>query len=156
MSNCFKMAATVKCANAKGSLKEYPWEEEVVPDLKEGKWIMVHKEIKQLHLVYNDTMEQAYPLVPLELLSLDEVVDCFRGWVQKVQLLSMDNKKMKETSKIAAFTSKLMTDYTKLYEKHNQLYILSERPLGLKESFKERANSLAVKNVGGRIKWFVD
>ena len=68
----------------------------------------------------------------------------------------MDNKKMKETSKIAAFTSKLMTEYTKAYEKQHKLYILSERPLGLKESFKERANSLAVKNVGGRIKWFVD
>ena len=64
-------------------------------------------------------------MVPLELLSLDEVVDCFRGWVQKVQLLSMDNKKIKETSKIAAFTSKLMTEYTKVYEKQHKLYILS-------------------------------
>ena len=37
-------------------------------------------------------------MIPLELLSLDDLVDCFRGWVQKVQLLSMDTKKMKETS----------------------------------------------------------
>lgn len=95
-------------------------------------------------------------MIPLELLSLDDLVDCFRGWLQKVQLLSMDVNKMKQTSQIAAFTSNLMKDYTKVYEKYHKLYILNERPLGLKESFKERANSLAVKNIGGRIKWFVD
>ena len=25
MTNCFKIANSVRCANAKGSLKEYPW-----------------------------------------------------------------------------------------------------------------------------------
>lgn len=28
--------------------------------------------------------------------------------------------------------------------------------MGIKESFKERASTLAVKNIGSRIKWFVD
>ena len=56
---------------------------------------MVHSSIKDLQLVYNETVEKAYPLVPIEALSLDDVVDCFRGWVQKVQILSMDTKKMK-------------------------------------------------------------
>lgn len=49
-----------------------------------------------------------------------------------------------------------MKDYTESYEKIHKLYILSEKPLGLKESFKERASTLAVKNVGSRIKWFID
>lgn len=53
--------------------------------------------------------------MPVESLDLDDVVDCFRGWVQKVQLLSMDNAKMGETSKIAASTADLMTDYTTAY-----------------------------------------
>ena len=89
-------------------------------------------------------------------LTLDELVDCFRGWVQKVQLLSMDTKAMKQTSLIARDTAELMKGYTQLYEKAHKLWILSERPLGLKETFKERASSLAVKNIGSRIKWFVD
>jgi hypothetical protein len=101
-------------------------------------------------------VEKTFPLLPVDSLDLDDVVDCFRGWVQKVQLLSMDNAKMGETAKVAQATSDLMRDYTKAYELHHKLYILSERPLGLKESFKERASSLAVKNVGSRIKWFID
>jgi hypothetical protein len=68
----------------------------------------------------------------------------------------MDVKKMTETSEIAAHTAMVMTEYTKLYEAYHKLYILSERPLGLKETFKERANSLAVKNTGSRIKWYID
>jgi len=31
MSNCFRASSDVRCLNAKGSLKEYPWEQEVVP-----------------------------------------------------------------------------------------------------------------------------
>jgi len=46
MSNCFKVSNTVRCLNAKGALKEYPWEKELIPDLKEGLWIMVHREVK--------------------------------------------------------------------------------------------------------------
>lgn len=56
MSNSFKISNTVKCLNAKGLIKEYPWEQEVVPELKEGKWIMVHKSVKQLDLIYNDVI----------------------------------------------------------------------------------------------------
>lgn len=85
-----------------------------------------------MKLTYNETVEKDFPMVPLELLSLDDLVDCFRGWVQKVQLLSMDTKKMKQTSEIAALTSNLMRDYTQVYEAYHKLYILSERPLGLK------------------------
>ena len=53
MTNCFKIANSVRCASAKGSLKEYPWEQEVIPDLKEGKWVMIHSSMKEVQLVYN-------------------------------------------------------------------------------------------------------
>lgn len=36
------------------------------------------------------------------------------------------------------------------------LYIISEKPLEVKESFKVRAMNLAIKNTGSRIKWFLD
>lgn len=117
---------------------------------------MVNYTAEAVSLIYNETVEKTFPLMPVESLDLEDVVDCFRGWVQKVQLLSMDNAKMKETSRIAGETADLMKAYTTAYEKHHKLYILTERPLGLKESFKERASSLAVKNVGSRIKWFID
>lgn len=36
------------------------------------------------------------------------------------------------------------------------MYIIKEKPLEGKESFKTRAMSLAVKNTGSRIKWYLD
>jgi hypothetical protein len=44
----------------------------------------------------------------------------------------MDNSKMSETSKIALLTADIMKEYSKVYEKHHKLYILTEKPLGLK------------------------
>ena len=56
MSNCFKAANTVKILNTKANLKEYPWQFEVVPELKEGKWVMVHHTMKTIDLIYNDKL----------------------------------------------------------------------------------------------------
>jgi len=39
---------------------------------------------------------------------------------------------MAETSKIAQLTADVMKEYTKVYEKYHKLYILTEKPLGLK------------------------
>ena len=71
MSNCFKVANTVKCLNGKGQIKEYPWEHEIIPELKEGQWIMVHKDIKRLDLLYNDTDMQAFMMKPFRSFALD-------------------------------------------------------------------------------------
>ncbi len=35
-----------------------------------------------------------FKIPTLKQISLEDFVDCLRGWVQKVQLLSMDNSKM--------------------------------------------------------------
>jgi hypothetical protein len=156
MASCFKVSNQVRCTHGLKSLKEYPWEKDGSAEVKEGQWLMVHNAAEAVSLVYNETVEKTFPLMPVESLDLDDVVDCFRGWVQKVQLLSMDNAKMGETAKIAHEAANTMRDYTTAYEKYHKLYIFSERPLGLKESFKERASSLIVKNVGSRIKWFMD
>lgn len=59
---------------------------------------MVPEDLSTIDLVYNKEIKQEHKVEPVEALSLDDVVDCFRGWVQKVQLLSMDNSKIKETS----------------------------------------------------------
>lgn len=40
--------------------------------------------------------------------ALEDLVDCFRGWVQKIQLLSMDNSKMKQVQVDAALAAKTM------------------------------------------------
>lgn len=56
---------------------------------------MVDKSVEQLELIYNGKNVISYPIKRLHTLELDDIVDCFRGWVQKVQLLSMDNKKIK-------------------------------------------------------------
>ena len=70
--------------------------------------------------------------------------------------MSLDNKKMQETQKFAAVTARTMRDFTREYEGLMNIYIISEKPLEVKESFKVRAMNLAIKNTGSRIKWFLD
>lgn len=48
-----------------------------------------------------------------------------------------------------------MKDYTLEYEKLLNIFIISENKDN-KESFKDRAMGLAVKNTGSRIKWYLD
>lgn len=70
--------------------------------------------------------------------------------------MSLDNTKMEQTKKYSAVAAKTMREFTKEYEKLMNLYIISEKPLEVKESFKVRAMNLAIKNTGSRIKWFLD
>ena len=115
MANCFKLCNQVKCLKGQEALKEYPWEKDGSAEVKQNQWLMVKKSAEVVSMIYNQTVTKEFPLVPLEALDLDDLVDCFRGWVQKVQLLSMDNNKMKQTSKIAQYTADLMKDFTYSY-----------------------------------------
>ena len=36
------------------------------------------------------------------------------------------------------------------------IYIISDKPTEIKETFKVRAMNLAIRNTGSRIKWFLD
>jgi len=55
---------------------------------------MVHKEFAHIEATYNDTEHRHFRIPALQEISLEDFVDCMRGWVQKVQLLSMDNTKI--------------------------------------------------------------
>lgn len=48
-----------------------------------------------------------------------------------------------------------MRNYTINFEKLNGIFIISENK-DKRESFKDRAMGLAVKNTGSRIKWYLD
>ena len=58
---------------------------------------MIHEDFSNIDVIYNDKTLQNYTIPSLKNISLDDFVDCLRGWVQKVQLLSMNNSKMAET-----------------------------------------------------------
>ncbi len=55
----------------------------------------MHKEFKVMKIVYNEKVTLEYEVPDLKAVALDELVDCFRGWVQKVQMISMDKDKLK-------------------------------------------------------------
>ena len=57
------------------------------------------------------------------------MVDCFRGWVQKVQLLSMDNSRMEEVKKISAEAARTMREFTREFEEQFGFYIIREKPI---------------------------
>lgn len=56
---------------------------------------------------------------------------------------------------MAELSVRAIKELTLEFERCHKIYILSEKK-NEKESFKDRANSLAVKNVGVRIKWYLD
>ena len=87
---------------------EYPWQKPGELTFQENKWIMVHKEFKTMKVIYNDQEVREYDVFGLDKIDLQNLVDCFRGWVQKVQLLSMDTSKMEQTKKIAKLTANVM------------------------------------------------
>ena len=60
----------------------------------------------------------------IESVNLEDIVDCFRGWVQKVQLLSMDTKKMPEVQKYAAHAAQTVREFTREFEEHFGFYII--------------------------------
>ena len=117
---------------------------------------MVHKEFKSMKIIYNEKEVREYDVYGLDKIDLESLVDCFRGWVQKVQFLSMDKTRIEEVKKIAKLTANVMRQFTKEYEKIFNFYIITEKPIEIKESFKVRAMNLAVKNTGSRIKWYLD
>lgn len=136
MAGCFKISNSVECFKGKDRLKEYPWEPEGSANIKQGEWVMVPDDLGTIDLIYNKEIKQEHKVDQVQALSLDDLVDCFRGWVQKVQLLSMDNNKIKETSQIANNTAVLLKEYTLRYEKAHQIFIITQKPLGLKNTFK--------------------
>lgn len=113
MSNCFKTTNSIKSPISSKYLKQYPWQKDGEVDLKENGWVLASRETKAIELIYNETQKYDYEPGTVETLPLEDIVDCFRGWVQKVQLLSMDNEKMKETSKIAELTVLAIQEYTR-------------------------------------------
>lgn len=66
----------------------------MIQELKEGQWVMVHGSMGELVLEYNKIERRQFKMEHVSALDLDDLVDCFRGWVQKVQLLSMDTNTM--------------------------------------------------------------
>lgn len=101
MSKCFTKGNSISIEVGRDYIKEYPWQNNGEVDLREGKWVMVHKEFSVIEITYNEVETIKYNMSSLKETAIDELVDCFRGWVQKVQILSMDNSKIKETRAIA-------------------------------------------------------
>lgn len=55
MSKCFKASNTVAIKYGQEGIKEYPWQKNGEIDPKEGKWILVHKELPRIEVTYNET-----------------------------------------------------------------------------------------------------
>lgn len=45
-------------------------------------------------VIYNSKHKFDYEVNSIDKIPLEDLVECFRGWLQKVQFLSMDNDKM--------------------------------------------------------------
>lgn len=68
-----------------------------------------------MKIIYNEKKVMEYEVPNIKAVALEDLVDCFRGWVQKIQLLSMDNAKMKEVQIYAALAARTMREFTKEY-----------------------------------------
>lgn len=150
-------------ARARGLLNEFvdyrrnPWEPQATErTLTEGKWILLHKEFPALHLTYPSGTRKELTVPPLSSLSIEDLVDCFRGWVQLVQIESMDKAKSKQAAAWAQAAVDAARGYVLEYEAMNNISLISEPKVEAKESFKSRAAKMQARTVGSRISWFID
>ncbi len=73
---------------------------------------MINKDLAEVTIRYNETMNKVFAHTSIKELSLDDLVDCFRGWVQKIQFLSMQKEKQKISTKFAQIAHDAMKKYT--------------------------------------------
>ena len=126
------------------SVRLYPWEKPI-EEVYEGSWVICEENF----IVINDEKI----VLEEEKLGIEEIVDVFRGWVQKLQLVSLeDAKKSKDDAIICLKEMELALDKFKkrtgidLREKNDTPAI----------TFSERVLKNMIKNVGVRAIWFMD
>ena len=51
-------------------------------------------------VIYNDKHKLDYEILPIDKIPIEELVECFRGWVQKVQFLCCVNKILRGQNRV--------------------------------------------------------
>ncbi len=122
----------------------YPWEKPI-DEVYESSWVLCEENF----IVLNDekfTLEE-------DKLGIEEIVDVFRGWVQKLQLVSLeDPKKSKDDALLCLKEMELCLDK---FKKRTGID-LRETIACPANSFSERVMKNLIKNVGVRAIWFMD
>lgn len=146
------------------AVKEFPWS---AADKKfyEGTWILFDENIKELKIRVPNKDPIIFQIPPLRNQSVDGLADCLRGWVQRIHLLEIQGKDPKDPKKyertmpmiksISQASHDAALQLVERYEKENNLMIIKERSTELK-TFKARAVEFMIRNIGVRIKWYME
>ena len=122
----------------------YPWEKPT-EEVYEGAWVLCDEpfiSVNDEKYVYDE-----------EKVGVEEIVDVFRGWVQKLQLQSLqDPKQAKEDALICL---KEMDLALEKFKKKSGID-LREKNETMANSFSQRVMRNLIKNVGVRAIWFMD
>lgn len=122
----------------------YPWEKPT-EEVYEGSWVLCDEPF----IVVND---EKY-VYEEEKVGVEEIVDVFRGWVQKLQLQSLqDPKQAKEDALICLKEMELALEK---FKKKSGID-LREKNETMANSFSQRVMRNLIKNVGVRAIWFMD
>lgn len=162
MKNCFTSSLELQ---VDPPVKEFPWSA-ADRRLYEGTWVLLNDNIKQLKIrVPNKEEPIVFEIPELRSQSVDGLADCLRGWVQRIHLLEIqgkdpkDPKKYEKTMPMIKSISQASYDaalqLVERYEKENNLMIIKERATELK-TFKARAVEFMIRNIGVRIKWYME
>ena len=152
MKGCFTCAGEVEISPP---AVVYPWEKKPCKSFSEGTWVILDGAVKSV-LIQGTEGKKPFPIPSLKSLRIDDLIDCFKSWIQKIQLLSIESTKAKENIiEISQVTLDTLLQIVKSYEVENGISILNENKNSMK-TFKSRAVDFMVRNLGIRIKWYVE
>lgn len=122
----------------------YPWEKPT-EEVYEGSWVLSDQDF----IVVNDEKSQ----LEEEKIGIEEIVDIFRGWVQRLQLLSLEDQKQAKENAIICL--KEMDIVLEKLKKRTGIDLREKNETPAK-NFSERVLKNIIKNVGVRALWFID
>lgn len=161
MKNCFSTSLELE---VKPLVKEFPWSA-ASSNFFEGTWVLLDNKVSELQIAVPGKDKIVHPVPTLRNLNVDGIADCLRGWVQRIHLLEIQGKDPKNPKvyektlanikSISQNAHKIALNLVTRYEKENNLSILKENSTELK-SFKLRAVEFMIRNIGVRIKWYIE
>lgn len=126
----------------------YPWDETVVASAYEGSWVIVKGE--ELTLDETETIK----IQKLEL-SVEDAVEIFRGWIQKLQILSLNDPVFaKKGAEIAVKEMEVVIDQLNKTYGVEDVRKITEDLIAATPNFGLRAKYNYIWRYGSKIDWF--
>ncbi|KAL4480346.1 hypothetical protein ABPG74_020862 [Tetrahymena malaccensis] len=145
MKNYFYSAGAI---NIDPPVMIYPWDETVIASAYEGSWVIVKGD--ELTLDDSETIK-----IEKTELSVEDAVEIFRGWIQKLQILSLNDPALAKSSAVIAVREmQIVIDQLNKTYGLEDVRQVTEELINATPNFGLRAKYNFIWRYGSKIGWF--